>query len=276
MWQIVKHHHKRHVNHICTLAGHSASIQCIDISAEYSIVVSGGLDNIVCVWDYRLKRMLRILSDHKGPVISVSISCVSGFIATLTTEQLRLYSINGELISYVNPSQPSNNRISGTGILNMPTVVLATPCGLWQDGVVLITGHKGGYFYLWKLRKPIIDYSLSEDDNNESFNVNNTKNVNVNRKIHSYITVKNESKSRELYISSIPTKTHKANITVLKLCSTATSKVKEIVTKSFEDSHSLDLLVGDEDGYVSRWAPIKLEQLPGTDLIQVLSEYNEK
>ena len=279
VWQMTKtSNNQRRVVHVCTLVGHTAAVSCIDISTEFSIVVSGGLDNIVCVWDFRLKRLLRVLSDHKGPLLSVSINSMSGYIATLTLQQLRLYTMNGELVSYINPANPLQ-RVHGADTLSEPCVVLAAPCGQWQDGVVLITGHRDGYVYLWKLGKPQVESSEEGEDEECVLDTSHhhsttkqplTKEALINRKVTAYKTTTNHSKFRELYISSIPVKIHKANITVLKLCSATSNKAQEI-SKSAEESRCLELLVGDADGMVSRWTPLKLDQLSGNDLAQVLS-----
>ena len=258
--------------------------------------------------------MLRMLDHQQGPVISISINSVSGIIATLTIEQIRLYSINGDLISYVNlhqqqqhhqqhhqqqQQQQFKNR-NTANVMNEPTVILVTPCLLGQDGIKVVTGHKGGYIYLWKLRKYMHNYDESinsndkNDDNGEhgsSKNNNNSNNNNINssnnnnnnnssssssskNKIHSYKTIKNESQLLELFITSIPTRTHKASITILKLCSSnyTTLKSKEIISRTLEDKRYLDLLVGDNDGYVSRWSTLKLDQLTSFDLLSIISD----
>lgn len=277
VWQVTRLNNQRHVAHVCTLVGHSAAITCIDISTEFSMVISGGADNIVCIWDYRMKCMLRLLGDHKGPLLSVSVNAMSGFVATLTAQQLRLYTINGELVSYINPANPLGCRLNGTDSLSQPCVVLATPCGAWQDGVVLVTGHKEGYLYLWKLSKPVLDTDEECVINNTSSGTARGKSAPVtyesilDRKVQPYVTTTNQAKFRELYISAVPVKIHKSNITVLKLCSAAPSKGKETIAKSVEESRSLDLLVGDADGFVSRWTPLKLDTLATSDLVQVLS-----
>lgn len=271
VWQIARNgsSHQRRVVHVCTLAGHSAAVSCIDMSTEFSLVVSGGTDNNVCVWDFRSKRMLRLLGDHKGPLLSVSINSMSGFIATLTQQQMRLYTLNGELVSYINPSNPLY-RAHGSETLSPACVVLATPCDAWQDGVVLVTGHREGYLYLWKLGKPMQDAEEESRDTGRSFSAPLTKESLLDRKVHAYESTTNRTRYRELYISSVPVKIHKANITTLRLCSSAPNKAKD-VSRSAEDSKSLDLLVGDADGMVSRWTPLKLDQLGAADLMQVLN-----
>jgi hypothetical protein len=243
-----------------------------------------------------------MLDHQNGPVISVSISSVSGIIAALTVQQIRLYSINGDLISYINlcnqqqhqqhnhhhhhfqqqqQQQQQPHYRNTANVMNEPTVILVTPCLLGQDGVKLVTGHKGGYIYLWKLRKFTNNNNDENVDNrgqsSSSSSYKNHDNTDNNRssgnKIHSYKTIKNESQLLELFITSIPTRTHKASITVLKLCSTNyTIKSKEIISRSLEDRRYLDLLVGDNDGYVSRWSTLKLDQLTSFDLLSIISD----
>jgi WD40 repeat protein len=318
VWQIVRSstQNQRRVCHVCTLVGHTAAITCIDMSTEFSIIVSGGMDNVVCVWDFRSKRLLRVLPDHRGPLLSVSINAMSGQIATLTLTQLRLYTINGELLSYANPSNPteggggllsmgradrlhSNSYSSGNigssgAVLPAPCVVLAAPCGNWQDGVVLVTGHKEGYVYLWKLGKPVLDDDNDDDagtgagadasssgaespaaaaaasTSSAKYSTSSATSPSE-RKVTAYVTTNNKIRFRELYISSVPMKVHKASITVLRLCSVTAGKAKDSITKAVDESRELDLLVGDAEGFVSRWTPVRLDQLNSTDLGHVLS-----
>ncbi|KAJ1421572.1 BEACH domain-containing protein [Ochromonadaceae sp. CCMP2298] len=86
VWRVSRQNSQRRLLHVCTLAGHTAAVMCLDISTELSVVVSGGADSIVCVWDYRMKRMLRIL-EHSGPLLSVSLNPIGAMIGTLTATQ---------------------------------------------------------------------------------------------------------------------------------------------------------------------------------------------
>jgi len=86
------------------------------------------------------------------------------------------------------------------------------------------------------------------------------------RRSRPYQCTNNCSKARELYISAVPMKTHRAQISMLRLCPTGTAKAKEILTRlPSEEWRALDLLVGDAEGYVSRWTPVRLDQLGTTD-----------
>jgi hypothetical protein len=44
------------------------------------------------------------------------------------------------------------------------------------------------------------------------------------------------------------------------------SSGKDVIFRAYEDSRTVELLVGDVDGFVSRWAPTKLEQLSQREL----------
>jgi len=227
VWQISKGYNKRKLIHICSFAGHTDIVSCVDICSEYALIVSGSVNGAVCMWDYRTKRMIRILDPHLGCLLSVSIGHISGQIVTLTSSELRLYCLNGELVSCFS--------FRGDGILldmKVPTIAISVPCADWQNGVVAVTGHSNGQFFLWKV---------------------------------------SNGQKRKFSVCISPTKTHRCEITSLRLCSTSSSKHKGIVSKSFNDSRSMDLFVGDSDGFVSRWSPQKLDQFQSTELLNVLN-----
>lgn len=194
--------------------------------------------------------MLRILNGHTEPIESVSVNPISGNILVLTVYQLAIYTINGYLINsanFLNNQNPMQYTTLGK-------VVLAPPTADWQDGIVAVTGHVGGHIHLWRLRT--IPGSQAATD------IKFTKHCNAN--------------NRQLYISFSPIKTHRTDISSIKLCSTiihTTSllKQKDIVVKAFDESRSLDLLVGDIEGYVSRWSPYKLDQLQNSDLQSIVA-----
>jgi len=253
------------IEHLGTCWGHTGKILCLDMSLEYEIVVSGSNDRTACVWDTRTIKLLRVLDPkHTGPVVSVSISPISGNIASITSSELRLYTLNGAILASYDflmaPSiglslSSSLSTASSTAAtteekrvtMTPARVVLAPPCADWQDGVVAVTGHNNGFIYLWKVKTSI---QRGDDDR--------------------------QSKLVRTLVPTAPAKTHRGDITSLRLCQTVFSKSKEIVERSFDDAGSLDLLVGDVDGFVSRWTSLRLEQLPQTDLQSVLQKHFEQ
>lgn len=252
--------------HLGTMAGHVGPVKCIDINTVYNLVISGGSDRTVCIWDFRAVRLVRILGKHSGPVLSVSMGQHSGQLCTLTSSQLRVYSINGQMVAcadMASPTTPSMSSMSpGRGASSSfpqtsPTCVLATPSADWQDGVVAVTGHAKGHVFLWRLR----DKAPTKEKLGEKVEGTGSS----GKPLRTLPSI-----CRELYVCFTPTKTHKADITALRLSSivqtTATAKAKELVNISYDDSRALDLLVGDAIGYVSRWTPLKLDQVPYADL----------
>jgi WD40 repeat protein len=238
IWRFCKHSGSRTLEHLATLCGHDGSIVCLDICTAYSIVVSGSEDRTAMVWDSRGAKLLRVLDNHSGTVLSVSVNAISGNIATLTAGELRLYSINGELLSR------ATMHGDGQQVKHKARVVLCPPSGSWQDGIVAVTGHENGHVFLWKLK-----ISISEDEEG-----------------HRRVV-------RELVSFSL-TKVHRADITVLRLCPSATSKSPHVITRVFNGDCAYELVVGDADGAGSRWAPGKLEQLSPSELQQTLNHPN--
>ena len=188
------------------------------------------------VWDIRGFKLLRVLDRHTGPVVSVSINQVNGYIYTLTSRELRVYTINGELLAIGNMNDVSNPKPRSK-------IVISLPVGEWQDGNIAVTGHDAGHVYLWKMNISI---------------VSNEEGKHVLRELESY---------------PLP-KTHRSDITTLRLCSTNNSKTKPLIPRIYEGENNYELLIGDSEGYASRWAPGRLEQLNPNELQRKYLEIN--
>lgn len=265
------------LHHVATFTGHSGAIQCLDVSTAYSCVVSGCLDGLMCMWDYRMKRMIRLINVSQ-PLLSVSISHISGQVVALTTKRLFVFGLNGDLMGYADvskpsgfqtkPSDPADSTLRYPDGIEMskmapPTVAIAVSSAEWQNGIVAVTGHKGGQILLWKLDK--IDCSLVQTSESSKMS---SRDASSSRP---YSTTVCTSIVRPLNVVSVLPKTHKADITSLRLCpSGGLSKNKDMVMKTYEDSRLLDLLVGDTEGFVSRWASAKLDQLAQAELLSLL------
>lgn len=255
IWQLVKTNQTSHrkLSAVCTFVGHAAEISCLDISAEFNIVISGGADRRAILWDYRSENMIRILSDHIGRLESVSINTISGNLVTLTKEQVRIYHLNGQILSsYFFSLSDIKKSIAPA------RVVVAPPCGEWQDGVVAVTGHVDGGVYLWKMSK------LTQNDNRTAQQFGN----------NAVDDERSQPTVYSMYIASSLPKMHKSEVCCLKLCSTnliyGSKMSKELINKAYEESRNLDLFVGDVEGNISRWTSAKLDQLPSSDLISLL------
>ncbi|CAM9964054.1 unnamed protein product, partial [Phaeothamnion confervicola] len=126
-----------------TFAGHAGEITCLDANSEVGNAVSGGADHRVLVWDLRRQAFLRELPGHHQAVTSVSINGRNGNVVTLAGIELRVWTVNGDLLA----------RCSVTALRRtVATCAVATDCPDWQDGVVAVTGHDNGDIVLWGIR----------------------------------------------------------------------------------------------------------------------------
>jgi hypothetical protein len=306
LWQLQRQtkHQPRQLLLMEVFVAHEGSISCLDICTEYHIILSGSKDHSVIVWDYQQHMMIRRLSHHLGQVLSVSMNTISGNIVTITKHQLRIYHINGDLIVYFNFYDPHQDIRMPSGL-----IALAIPCGDWQgEAVVAVTGHREGYIYLWKLQDASLTNkafiggrddgiqalsltqqhrSISSDTNNTSVDFSSSQQTATNSSLSLTSSLKAGAVAadrvydpawqplspnrciRSLVIASIPTKIHRGDITCLRLCPSITIKSKDGIQKTYEESRNLDLFVGDADGFVSRWTPVKLEALKPADIAAI-------
>jgi hypothetical protein len=125
-------------------------ITCLDLSTEFSIIVSGSERGRVIVWDLRSLSFVRHLPTLEGkPVHSVSINNKNGNVLSLSGSQLLLTTINGKVLG---------ERKSFT---SPPTYAVATDCPEWMEmGVVAVTGHACGNVCLWSLDIQTCDFIL--------------------------------------------------------------------------------------------------------------------
>ncbi len=190
------------------------------------------------LWDIRRVKLLRVLGRHLGPVVSVSINGVCGNILTLTASELRLYSINGVLLSSSSICLIGNSRPRAL-------MVLAVPLGDWQDGIIAVTGHEAGFIVVWRYGSNRYAMSGSPKDGT----------------------------SKE--IIGIPLiKTHRSDITILRICNLEKHNLSSnsAVPRVFEGEGGHELLAGDLDGCYSRWAPAQLDEIDPDELQRIFSK----
>ena len=220
----------------------------------------------------------------------MSINAVSGHLAILSCGELRLYSINGDILgsvrfgddpigpstvlSTLSSSQPNSKmesaeiprkRKSDGSSMNLSSlawgrVVLAPPCSVWQDGVVAVTGHDSGLVCFWRLQtvQTTIDEGLKRQLIPSPLYLNAAQST---QQISSQCQITQQSQKK------VPTNsyTHNAPITVLRLNPTVCIKSKELSDKTSQGG-PFDLLVGDEKGFVSTWTLMKLDQFSPSEL----------
>ena len=144
--------------------------------------------------------------------------------------------------------------------LTWSRVVLAPPCSVWQDGIVAVTGHDNGLVCFWRLQTiQTVDCTvLSRELVPSPLYLSSTQSA---AQLPSQFQTAEQVQKR---IQTHPY-THNAPILVLKLSPIISGKSKDLPEKN-NQSGPLDLLVGDERGYVSAWTLMKLDQFSPIEL----------
>eukprot|EP01120_Amphizonella_sp_Union-15-10_P001171 TRINITY_DN11225_c0_g1_i1.p1 TRINITY_DN11225_c0_g1~~TRINITY_DN11225_c0_g1_i1.p1 ORF type:complete len:139 (+),score=9.96 TRINITY_DN11225_c0_g1_i1:95-511(+) len=85
------------------LNGHTDRVDCIQVSQEFKIIVSGSSDGTAIIWDSNRLKYVKSLQPHKGPVVAVAIHPSTGYIVTIdrvnSGSNIYLWSINAKLIA---------------------------------------------------------------------------------------------------------------------------------------------------------------------------------
>ena len=74
--------HKNTPQKSFALDGHTDAVLAIDLSIDYSKILSGGRDSKVILWDSKYGTVLRVMSGHKSSVNSVAISNNNNFLVS--------------------------------------------------------------------------------------------------------------------------------------------------------------------------------------------------
>jgi len=78
--------------------GHRSDVQAIDISQDGLLLVSGGRDSTIVIWDFINKKKLKTLAFHGSIITSVKISPSSKYLASGGIDKLFIYDIEQERV----------------------------------------------------------------------------------------------------------------------------------------------------------------------------------
>lgn len=81
--------------------GHSKQLLTIDLSADSSILVSGGKDSTIVLWNVKENKILKRLSFHKGIVTSLQLSSDNNYLISGGTDhKVFIYDLREQRLRY--------------------------------------------------------------------------------------------------------------------------------------------------------------------------------
>nr|CDI54599.1 related to WD repeat and FYVE domain-containing protein 3 [Melanopsichium pennsylvanicum 4] len=126
---------KREVTLSKLLRGHDDAVLCVAASSAWSVVVTGSKDRTAIVWDLNRGTYVRTLRGHDSGVHLVAIDERTCHLATACGPEVRLWSINGELLACLATSANLSEPVSSLSFLERDYHVGRL--------AVLLTGHRG-------------------------------------------------------------------------------------------------------------------------------------
>jgi WD40 repeat protein len=66
--------------------GHESRVNCTYISKDSRLIVTGGTDNKICLWEKESGRLLQEIKKHTGSVESVAISQDKKYIVSSSSD----------------------------------------------------------------------------------------------------------------------------------------------------------------------------------------------
>ena len=125
-----------------SLHGHAGAITALSASSGYGMLVSGGADCQVLIWDVPSFTLLRRLPPHPAPISCVAIQHTTGDIVTCSGPHLYVWTVNGELVT---------ERTVGSSSTDSVDAVAVTAVGPSGLEYVILTGCKDGAIKAWSL-----------------------------------------------------------------------------------------------------------------------------
>lgn len=126
---------KREVTLSKLLRGHDDAVLCVAASSAWSVVLTGSKDRTAIVWDLNRGTYVRTLRGHDAGVHLVAIDEKTCHLATASGPEVRLWSINGELLACLETSANVSEPVASLAFFERDYHVGRL--------AVLLTGHRG-------------------------------------------------------------------------------------------------------------------------------------
>jgi hypothetical protein len=235
LWRILKaSSHSRRLLFLGTMLGHSSTVLSVASSHEAGIIVSGGQDRKLCIWDFNQLSCLAELTGFASSITSVSISPTSGIIFAVSGDDLKAFSRTGRLLAHASTSLLSLQR---------PSIVVSTKKEQWQeDGVVCITGDVTGNIILWKMvmEKPEEKDEIEEKEGERE----------QEEEVDGFVRVPRRKRTSTIW--------GKERYHFIHECYHESPHHAKI-TSIFLTPNERELFIGDEEGVISRHEALKLD-----------------
>lgn len=163
VWKIEK---TRSFNPILNLYGHVEPVTCLASSQAYSLIVSGSRDRTAIIWDLNRFTFVRQLGAklserhlHQGPISAIAINDSTGDIATCASSGLFLWTVNGQLLAFIDSLSDTIQRSLGRPqsiSMNASQLHILSVCfsqhNEWSLDEVIVTGASDGSVAIWSMR----------------------------------------------------------------------------------------------------------------------------
>ncbi len=237
------------------LSGHSSTISCLAACEPCGLVVSGGEDTNVLMWDLWNCSFIRHLPGHSTSIKGVSINRSNGNIVTFAGTVIRVWTINGDLLARYTFSDSS---------VSSPTCVCSTSCPDWQDGASVIVGHENGDVTVWGIQwtrsktigsRESIMRKCSRSRMNSSIEEANTTDIisSIDMDVKGGLLASHLSPPHEMTLCRVLHSAHSTPITCVRTVG------------------NQGLLVGDSKGVVSKWLSIRLNDIPVVEVLELIN-----
>ena len=155
--------------YVGNLLGHREAPTCIDVSEDFSLIVSGSRDHTIILWDLNRLTCLRQLRAFTDDVVSVSINRLNGDIVACSKNEIRVWDINGKLLASWNAPSLWAGDLSCVRIASLNSWEMQSSAG------IIVSGHQSGIVRVWD----IIHDSLMSTSNTPVSALSNNNNTDV-------------------------------------------------------------------------------------------------
>ncbi|KAL0964146.1 hypothetical protein UPYG_G00319740 [Umbra pygmaea] len=131
------------------LYGHTDAVTCLAVSEVHGVIVSGSRDLTCILWDLEDLSYVTQLAGHEASITALAINDLTGEIASCAGPFLYLWTMKGQLQTWLNTSCGSD--VSSCGSEQDILSICFTQRNEWDPQNVLVSGCADGIVRIWKI-----------------------------------------------------------------------------------------------------------------------------